>query len=63
MRLNNPYCDICGRYCEIEWHEIKSRYRMVYRNLNEKRNETFIVCGKCKRALFDLIKERGLKEE
>lgn len=62
MILNNPYCDICKRYCEVDWYEIKAKFRTSYRDLNEKRNETYIVCGKCKMALFDLIKKRSLKE-
>lgn len=62
MIFNNPFCDICERYCENDWYEVKAKYRMKYRDLNEKRNKIYVVCGKCRRALFDLIKERSLKE-
>lgn len=58
----NPFCDICERYCENEWYEVKVKYRLNYRDLNEKRNEKYVVCGKCRKALFDLIKERSLVE-
>lgn len=62
MILNNPYCDICERYCEIDWYEVKAKYRIDYRDLNEKRTETYVICGKCRKTLFDLIKERSLAE-
>ena len=62
MILNNPFCDICGRYCEVDWYEVKAKSRYNYRGLKDKQNRTYIVCGRCKMALFDLIRERSLKE-
>ena len=62
MMLNNPFCDICERYCEVDWYEVKTKYHVSYRDLSEKRTKVHVICGKCRRALLDLIKERSLEE-